>query len=711
MEIFRKNVSAPILIIAGVAIISFSLMLWAAFGESAIMDELAHIPAGYGYVHNLDYRLNPEHPPLVKALSALPLLFLNPVFPTNNPAWTTAINGQWDMGTSFLYNSGNNPDLIIRIVRIAPILLTLLLIILIYIWSAELLGAWWGLLPSIFFAFSPTVLAHGHYVTTDVGAALGIFIAAYFFIKFIFSPSAKHLVKAGLFFGIAQVMKFSAVLLIPYFIIVIIFYFAYTVTRDWQETQSGARLRRFLIRAWEYIKSVFVIFAVGYIAVVYPAYFILNFNQPIQKQTADTEFILASFANGPTPPGHLCKPVRCLADFDIWMAKNYFTRPFSEYMLGVLMVLQRSSGGNTSYFMGEVSNGGSPLYFPTVYALKEPLPVLIAVFFGMFLVLAAMVKKFGSGFSSPVRSSREVSSSVFATVKRTLIHVMGTITYSASNGIKYFFRNYLGDNFTEFSMFVFVALYWAYSIKSPLNIGIRHLLPTFPFIYILTVSAWKKWIFSSFSYETNFSFERVALFFREHLKFLARLVILLVLTVWLVVETISSAPYFLSYFNEFGSLPAATHAAQAGGTYGGYRYVTDSNYDWGQDLLRLRDFVQQKGIDRIAVDYFGGGNPKYYLGDKEIDWQSSKGNPFKARTNADLTQNYAEKSPNESAIKWLAVSVNTLQSAIEPLAAGQTRNPGDGYEWLVKLRPYEQKFGEVPSPDYRIGTSIFVYKL
>ncbi|NCQ02468.1 hypothetical protein GW816_00180, partial [Candidatus Wolfebacteria bacterium] len=44
---------------------SFILMLNASSQESATMDELAHIPAGYGYVRYLDFRLNPEHPPLV----------------------------------------------------------------------------------------------------------------------------------------------------------------------------------------------------------------------------------------------------------------------------------------------------------------------------------------------------------------------------------------------------------------------------------------------------------------------------------------------------------------------------------------------------------------------------------------------------------------------------------------------------------------------
>ena len=43
-----------------------------------------------------------------------------------------------------------------------------------------------ALLPTFLFAFSPTVLAHGHYVTTDIGAAFGTIFAVYFFLKSLF---------------------------------------------------------------------------------------------------------------------------------------------------------------------------------------------------------------------------------------------------------------------------------------------------------------------------------------------------------------------------------------------------------------------------------------------------------------------------------------------------------------------------------------------
>src|SRR3989344_4547000 len=98
------------IVLISILALSLGLMVFSSLQESAVMDELAHIPAGYSYLNNLDYRLNPEHPPLVKMLVGIPLLFLDLNFPIDNPAWRTAVNGQWDMGTAFLYQSGNDPD-------------------------------------------------------------------------------------------------------------------------------------------------------------------------------------------------------------------------------------------------------------------------------------------------------------------------------------------------------------------------------------------------------------------------------------------------------------------------------------------------------------------------------------------------------------------------------------------------------------------------
>ena len=642
-----------------ICIASFSLMLWASRTDSAIMDELAHIPAGYGYVHNLDYRLNPEHPPLMKALAMFPVLFLNPTYPTQNPAWTTEVNGQWDMGTAFLYESGNDANAIIQTARIMPILITILTIIFLFLLARGLMGDWWALLPTALFALSPTVLAHGHYVTTDVGASFGIVFATYFFLKYIESPSTKHLWWAGLAFGVAQVTKFSTPFLVPLYIFLVIVLWLRKTIVEWHPSKSFHRARKICMNGLRSAWKLILIFAIGYIFIVYPVYFVFTFHYPIARQISDTTTILTSFANGPTPAGQFCKGVRCLADFNIWSAGNPILRPYAEYMLGILMVLQRADAGNTIYFLGHVAQSGGWIYFPVLYLLKEPVPSLIIVLFALFLALYLVIKR--------------------------AITVRGRILRPI--------LDYIGVNFPEFSMASFVVLYWGYSMHTPLNIGIRHIIPTLPFIYILAVVVWKKWIagrrdagsgmMMAGGTTLNDIMASVASFTRSFFAAGLKYILLILLVLWLFLETLFAAPYFLSYFNEFG-----------GGTMNGYHYVTDSNYDWGQDLLRLKTFVgAHPEIDKIGVDYFGGGDPQYYLGSKEVNWSSSQGNPA------------------DQGIHWFAVSVNTLEGAIQPLAPGQDRNASDTYSWLVELRPPEPSIGNVPPPDYRIGTSIFVYHL
>ncbi len=74
-------------------------------------------------------------------------------------------------------------------------------------------------------------------------------------------------------------------------------------------------------------------------------------------------------------------------------------------------------------------------------------------------------------------------------------------------------------------------------------------------------------------------------------------------------------PNYLSYYNELV------------GSNRGYLYIVDSNYDWGQDLRRLADIVHTNNVDHIALEYFGGGSPQYYIGPAFEPWWSSKGKP------------------------------------------------------------------------------------
>jgi hypothetical protein len=132
-----------------------------------------------------------------------------------------------------------------------------------------------------------------------------------------------------------------------------------------------------------------------------------------------------------------------------------------------------------------------------------------------------------------------------------------------------------------------VAVLFLASIGSSYNIGIRHLLPIYPFLALLAAAL----------------FARACARRRESAK--ARIVVALwlLLPVSAAIETIRIHPHELSYFNPL-----------VGGPEKGRKILSDSNVDWGLDLLRLKKELARRGISEPTVAYFGGDNVSYRLG-------------------------------------------------------------------------------------------------
>jgi 4-amino-4-deoxy-L-arabinose transferase-like glycosyltransferase len=64
---------------------------------------------------------------------------------------------------------------------------------------------------------------------------------------------------------------------------------------------------------------------------------------------------------------------------------------------------------------------------------------------------------------------------------------------------------------------------------------------------------------------------------------------------WQILASALAHPHYLAYFNEL-AWPSPSY------------YLVDSNLDWGQDLLRLRDVVRRERIDSLGVSLFGGAD-------------------------------------------------------------------------------------------------------
>lgn len=321
-----------------ILIFSFGLMLHSSLGDSATMDELAHIPSGYSYLKLGDDRLNPEHPPLLKDISAIPLTFLNLNFPTQSESWTQNVNGQWDVGRLFLYESGNNADQIINWARLFPMLLTILTGLLLYIIAKKRIGSVWALLPLFLFSFSPLILGHGHYVTTDIAATFGLLLGLWTFTNYLKNPNKKNLIIAGLAFGISQLCKYSLFLLVPVYILLAFIFWIIHLYQIWPDLPTSIRKKTVISNFFKTIGFLLIIFIIGY-ALVYLVYLPQNIHYPIEKQHSDTEYILQSFAGGPDPDWNTCKTwvkdlsrqTRCLANINVWMTQQPILKPFAQY--------------------------------------------------------------------------------------------------------------------------------------------------------------------------------------------------------------------------------------------------------------------------------------------------------------------------------------------------------------------------------------------
>jgi hypothetical protein len=340
----------------------FFLAVFSIKNDSLTMDELPHLPAGYSYLTQKDMRINPEHPPLIKDIAAIPLLFMkNLNFPKENKSWTTDINGQWDFGNQFLFKSGNSADEMIFYGRMMMILVLMVFAVLLFYFVYKNFGGPVAILSLFLFCFSPTILAHGRLVTTDIGASFGVFLTIFTFFNFLKNPSKKNILFASLALAFAELAKFSNIILFPYLII---------ITFIW-----------WLINRKDFKKlalNLILIFVLTFIFIL-PIYQYHVLNYPLEKQFSDTQFLLKNLNND------------FIVNSLLWMTDKPIFRAYAQYFLGVFMAMTRAVGGNTTYFWGEITNVGWLSYFPVVYFLKESLPfhilTIIALVFAIFSLI------------------------------------------------------------------------------------------------------------------------------------------------------------------------------------------------------------------------------------------------------------------------------------------------------------------------------------
>ncbi|HEY6200334.1 MAG TPA: tetratricopeptide repeat protein [Candidatus Binatia bacterium] len=248
-----------------------------------------------------------------------------------------------------------------------------------------------------------------------------------------------------------------------------------------------------------------------------------------------------------------------------------------------------------SYLLGEVSTEGFWMYFPVAFAVKTPPPAL--------LLLVAAICLWARG--------------------RRITTAEGFLALSA-------------------------VAYFAFAVASRMNIGLRHILPVYPFLYVLLGGV-------------------AAALWKSRLR--AAQALVCVLAVWLAAGLARVHPDLLAYFNEL-----------AGGSSNGYKILVDSNLDWGQDLKSLKNYVDKNKLEPVYLNYFGTADPCYY-GLRFVDLPKLYAPPLAC-----------PQSPPSAPPGFIAVSATNLVSTYLRYL--------HSYDWLMRRTPVA-----------RIGESIFVYDI
>jgi 4-amino-4-deoxy-L-arabinose transferase-like glycosyltransferase len=337
--------------------------------KSATVDEPQHLTAGYAALRLRDYRIDPEHPPFLRMWAALPLLATPDVrIDTNSPSWSTADG--WEFSHHFLYELNDADHLLYR-ARFMTVVLGILLGVLVFSWARELFGFWTAATILALYCVEPNILAHSSLVTTDLGVACFSFGTVYFLWRTTRQLTCGNVAGVAAFFALAQISKFSALLLGPIVLLLLVVHVLRVGPwpgRFAKGDDLHSRRAKTLVSL-----AVAAILALTSYAAVWAAY---------------------GFRYGPITPSHdlllvrentqFLQSVRTIARVADWLDKHKLV---PDAYAQSFILSQVKAQHRTGYLAGRSSRTGWWYYFPAAFLVKTPLTILLLLFCGLALLI------------------------------------------------------------------------------------------------------------------------------------------------------------------------------------------------------------------------------------------------------------------------------------------------------------------------------------
>ena len=619
------------------------LCVGSGWNTSPTFDEPFFIGAGYSFLKGDVHAQPTGNLVLAEKWVALPLLAMKIEQPTEaeyHMAETQLRNAYW----LSLFRSKDDMFARLRAARAMNTLLGVALALVVFFWSRRLHGTGAGLISVAFCCLCPVVIANSGLATTDIAATLFFALAVWSFWTLFHRISAWTVLWCGLAVGGLMATKLSGVLIVPMAILMLAAKLA--LRHPVTVALPGRVPRQETRQAFLLVSAAMAAALVAYLTLW--AAFGFHYSFGMQTPTGSYHWYLFEG-----------QPEGLVSNYVAWCREF---RLFPEHFLIDVRLLGLTIEHHRNFILGQYSPAGWWYFFPVAWFFKTPISFLIALLAGMILVLQACRQRSVKGAASPAAAS--------------------VINFYECTPLAVLFAVYLGV-----------------TMAGTANIGIRHLLPVYPVLFILAgVLARARW----WSHRSG-------------------PVLAGALLVWSAGEVWAVYPQMLAYFNEF-----------AGGPKNGYRILVDSSYDWGQDLPSVEKWIARRAGQPgpkppVYFSYFGSGAlslfklnevvllPSWFDPPRKLQLTLKPGTYIISATMLESVYNHTAFGPwrdsYESEYQRLTPVIGQIGQSHDSAAFARLAKTGAMQRYdelrLARLCAYLRK----REPDERITYGVLVYEL
>lgn len=401
--------------------------------KSATFDAPAHLTRGYVYWRLNDYRFQ-DNGNLPDRLMALPAVFLDLSFPSlDSISWRTAKLG--DISRAFCFGCGNDFTRMLWYGRMTVIMCGVLLCAVVWLWSRRLFGFAGGLVSLALAAFSPSLVGYSRCAAADIATCLFFLLASSSLWRVVHRLTPLTLLCSCLATGGLMVTKTSSLIFLPIALLLLV-----TAVCGGRPLAIGTR-SVLTVRSKAKKALVFAGIAAVHAAaavVVIWAFFGFRYEAFHAGRGPGEQFPggRANLLAADTPAGAA-----------VAFARDHRLLPAS-YLYSLSRVLKRS-GGWENYFFGDVSDEGSPWFFPFTVAAKTPAGTLAALGLAAWAALAGLRRR------GPGSAARRLAGGLYRTAP----------------------------------LWTIALVYGGFALAADINIGHRHILPAVAALLVLAGAA------------------------------------------------------------------------------------------------------------------------------------------------------------------------------------------------------------------------------